>query len=237
MADKARGARKGGRAARLAAIEPAVAADMAIVERGSPNYTMPPSPERVCVIACGALVHEILDIVKLNALDHIALTCLPAKLHNEPQAITAAVERAIEDARAAGFRHIYCGYADCGTGGGLDRLLERENVSRLPGAHCYAFLSGVDRFAERDEEDMRAFYLTDFLARHFDGLTWGPLGLEKHPELIRSYFGNYEKIVFLSQTNDEALQARAREIAKRLNLSFEMRHTGYGDLETSLKRL
>ena len=147
------------------------------------------------------------------------------------------MERAINDARAAGFQHIYCGYADCGTGGLLDVLLEREKVPRLPGAHCYAFFSGVNAFAEREEEDMRAFFLTDFLARHFDGLTWGPLGLEDHPELLEMYFGAYEKVVYLAQIADEALLERAKEIAARLNLAFEYRHTGYGELENNLTKL
>lgn len=225
--------RRGGRSARLSEVSSAEP----LVEKGAPNYTKPANAEQVCVIACGALAHEILDVVKLNQLDHISLTCLPAKLHNEPQAIKPAVERAIADARDAGFQHIYCGYADCGTGGQLDALLERENVDRLPGAHCYAFFSGVDDFKEREDEDMRAFFLTDFLARHFDGLTWGPLGLEEHPDLLEMYFGAYEKVVYLAQIEDEGLLERAKEIAARLKLNFEYRATGYGDLENKLSKI
>ena len=43
-------------------------------------------------------------------------------------------------------------------------------------------------------------------------------------------FGNYEKIVYLVQTNDPALEAKARAAAVRLGLAFEMRKTGYDDL-------
>ena len=115
--------------------------------------------------------------------------------------------------------------------------MERENVDRLPGAHCYAFFSGVDDFKEREDDDMRAFFLTDFLARHFDGLTWGPLGLEKHPDLLDMYFGAYEKVVYLAQVEDEGLLERAKEIAERLKLDFEYRATGYGDLADNLSKL
>jgi len=226
--------RKGGRTARLATISQSLAQDEQLIEKGAPNYTARPSPEQVCVIACGAIAHEILDIVRLNGLEHIALTCLPAKYHNTPEKIVPAMERAIHDARKAGFATIFCGYADCGTGGALDRLLTQENVARLPGAHCYAFFSGIENFERHHERDMRSFFLTDFLARHFDGLTWKPLGLERHPELLESYFGVYEKVVFLSQQDDPALLARAEEIAARLHLSFEHRKSGYGDLETAL---
>lgn len=227
-------ARKGGRTARLNTVKTARSPANFGADPKIPNYTLSASPDRVCVIACGALAHEILDIIQLNDLGHIALTCLPAQLHNTPEAIVPAMDRAIKEARQAGFAHIFCGYADCGTGGLLDQLLQRENIPRLPGAHCYAFFSGVDHFESRADNDMRAFFLTDFLARHFDSLTWEPLGLNNHPELLDSYFGHYEKIIYLSQKDDQNLLQRAREIAGRLQLDFEHRKTGYGDLASSL---
>ncbi len=223
--------RKGGRKARLAKHQQN---SFPLVEKGMANYTQKPDVARVCVITCGAIAHEIVDIIDANALEHIALTCLPAKLHNTPEKIVPAMERAIKQAKNAGFETIFCGYADCGTGGALDRLLEKENVARLPGAHCYAFFSGVDTFIRNSDKDMRAFFLTDFLARHFDKLTWKPLGLEEHPELLDDYFGAYEKIVFLSQKPDATLLKKAEEIAKRLGLAFEHRQTGYGDLPAAL---
>lgn len=225
--------RKGGRQARLKAAGTSFN-QTALVDKGAANYTLEPSPTRICVIACGAIANEILDVVAINGLEHISLTCLPAKYHNTPEKIVPAMEQAIREARKAGFGAVFCGYADCGTGGALDRLLERENVARLPGAHCYSFFSQVADFEKNAEVDMRSFFLTDFLARHFDQLTWKPLGLDRHPELLASYFGAYEKIVFLSQQDDPALLARAKEIAKKLNLAFEHRSTGYGDLATSL---
>lgn len=226
--------RRGGRAARLKSLQ-GRPAQLSLVEKGFANYTERPDEGRVCVIACGAIAREILDIVIFNDLDHIALTCLPAKLHATPDKIPALMEKAISDARRAGFQHIFCGYADCGTGGALDRILEREGIARLPGAHCYAFFNGVEDFAKREDEDMRAFYLTDFLARHFDALTWQPLGLDRHPELITDYFGAYEKIVFLNQNENRDLFEKAQAIAARLKLSFEYRNTGYGDLTASMK--
>ena len=36
---------------------------------------------RILLIACGALAREILAIKDANQLDHIDLTCLPAKRH------------------------------------------------------------------------------------------------------------------------------------------------------------
>ncbi len=62
------------------------------------------------------------------------------------------------------------------------------------------------------------------------------MGLDRHPELKPMIFGNYEKLVYLAQTDDPALEARARAAAERLNLTYERRRTGYGDLVPFLHR-
>lgn len=192
------------------------------------------SGEKVHVIACGAIAREILAVSKLNELDHIELTCLPAIWHAHPQKIAPGLEAAIAEARAAGASRIFIGYADCGTGGDIDRLCAREGVERLSGPHCYSFFTGNAEFSATWEDDVTAFYLTDFLARQFEAFVIQPLGLDRHPQLKDMYFGNYTKLIYLSQIEDEALQVKAREAADYLGLAYEYRHTGYGDLETEL---
>ena len=127
----------------------------------------------------------------------------------------------IADARADGFDHIFVAYADCGTGGLLDRVLADERVERLPGAHCYEFYAGSDAFAGLAEEEIGTFYLTDFLARNFDRLVWRGLGLDRHPELLADYFGNYRRVVYLAQTDDPGARGRPRRAAAdRLGLDL-----------------
>ena len=195
------------------------------------------APEKVLVIACGALAREIGDIVAANGLHHIELTCLPAQLHIHPEKIPEAVRGAVRKARAAGYERIAVGYADCGTGGLLDKVCAEEGVERIAGPHCYSFYWGNDSFADREEDDIDAFFLTDFLARQFDSFVIEPLGLDRHPELRDMYFGNYRRLVFLAQTEDAALEAKARAAADRLGLRFEMRKTGMGDLAPFLTAL
>ncbi|CTQ51093.1 DUF1638 domain-containing protein [Jannaschia donghaensis] len=189
---------------------------------------------RVLVLACGALAHEILAIKALNALDHLDLQCLPAILHNHPDRIAPAVEAAIAE-QTGRYARIFVAYADCGTGGELQACCARLGVEMIAGPHCYAFFDGIERFAARDEID--AFYLTDFLARQFDAFVTRPLGLDRHPQLRDTYFRHYSKLVYLSQTEDAALLARAQDAAAALDLAFEHRPTGYGDLASSLKGL
>jgi hypothetical protein len=186
---------------------------------------------KTLLIACGALAREILAIKEMNGMDHVDLACLPAKLHNEPQHIPDRVRERVRRARADGYSQIHVVYADCGTGGLLDKVCEEEGVSRIAGPHCYSFFDGNEAFAERQEAgEISAFYLTDFLARQFDTLIWKGMGLERHPELLPMMFGNYEKVVFLAQTENPELDALARAAADKLGLAFEKRQTGYGDL-------
>ena len=194
------------------------------------------APEKVLVIACGMIAREVLAVKDALKLDHIDLTCLPADFHYYPDRIPAAMDEAIVEARAAGYRHVFAGYADCGTGGQLDRVLERHGVERVAGPHCFAFYQGLDAFAKVEDADMTTFYMTDFLCRQFDAFFMRPLGLDRHPELAKDFFGNYEKVVYLAQTDDSALDAVAENAARWLGLAYEKRRTGYGDLAPALRK-
>ncbi len=187
---------------------------------------------RILLIACGALAREILAIKEANGWDHMDLTCLPANLHIYPERITAAVELAVEKHRP-NYDQVFVVYADCGTGGQLQAACDRMGVEMVKGPHCYSFFEGNKVFAAHDDE-ITAFYLTDFLARQFDAFVWKPLGLDRHPELRDMYFGNYTKLVFQAQTDDPELTKQAKTCADRLGLAFERRLTGYGELETTL---
>ncbi|WP_101068040.1 DUF1638 domain-containing protein [Roseovarius salinarum] len=189
---------------------------------------------RILLIACGALAREILALKQANGWDHMDLTCLPAKLHLFPDRITPAVAEAVE-ANRADYDRIFVVYADCGTGGELARKCAELGVEMVEGPHCYAFFEGNAAFAERADEEMTAFYLTDFLVRQFDAFVWKPMGLDRHPELRDMLFGNYTKLVYQAQTDDPALTEKARACAERLGLAFERRFTGYGDLATALE--
>jgi hypothetical protein len=185
------------------------------------------------IIACGALAHEITALKRANAWEQLDVRCLPADLHNRPERIPAAVRALIRSSRAQ-YRSIFVAYADCGTGGLLDAVLAEEGVERIPGAHCYEFFATSPVFTAFAEAEIGTFYLTDFLLRHFERLVIQGLGLDKHPELFQTYFGNYRKLVYLAQRPSADAVEAARAIAARMGLDFESRTTGYGTLETAL---
>ena len=192
-----------------------------------------PSRASVLIIACGALARELTWVIRANRLAGMSVTCLPAHLHNRPELITGAVREKIRANRAR-YDELFCLYGDCGTGGELDRMLAEEGVNRIPGAHCYEFFAGAPVFEALSEEEPGTFYLTDYLARHFDRLVIRGLGLDRFPELMPTYFGNYTRVIYLAQTFDEPLRLRAEAAARRLGLAFEMRYTGLAGLEAAL---
>lgn len=190
---------------------------------------------KTLIIACGALGRELSAVKAINRLEHLDITCLPAILHNRPQEIAPAVRRKIQSARGR-YDEILCLYGDCGTGGVLDDVLATEGVSRIEGPHCYAFYAGNAVFDQLMDEEIGSFFLTDYLARHFDRLVWTGLGLDRFPGLRDTYFRHYRRVVHLVQIPDPAIAAKAAAAAKRLDLPLETRFTGFGLMEPFLSR-
>lgn len=174
------------------------------------------------VIACGALASELRAVLAADSLtESIEVRYLPANLHNRPERIVPALRELLAEHDPERERTVLVGYADCGTGGGLDRLLAEEaHLARLPGAHCYEFFAGSELFAALHDAEPGTFYLTDFLAKHFDALVWQGLGLDEHPELRDVYFVHYTRVVLLAQQPDPAVLAAARAAAERLGLPY-----------------
>ena len=189
---------------------------------------------RCLIIACGALAREIVALRKLNDWPYMDVQCLPAELHNRPEKIPAAVKTKIQANRSE-YSNIFVAYGDCGTGGLLDVVLTEEQVERIPGAHCYEFFAGSEAFDALTQKELGTFYLTDFLLEHFERLVVRGLGLDRHPSLLATLFGNYRKLVYLAQVPDAERMAAARAAAERLGLTFDYQVTGYGGLERSLK--
>ena len=194
---------------------------------------LPTGQGRILLLACGALAREIVDLRRQNGWTHMDIACLPAILHNTPDAIPRAVGDAVRQHQPH-YDEIFVVYADCGTGGALARVCEDLGVQMVPGPHCYAFYEGVEGFMAKTDTEFTAFYLTDFLVRQFDAFVIRPLGLDRHPELRDAYFGHYTTLIYQAQTDDAALTEKAQAAAEQLGLAFQRRFTGYGDLETVL---
>ena len=190
--------------------------------------------DKILVIACGAIARELVHIKKLNQWDHIDFQCLPPELHNRPDQIPLEIRAKVES-QAGLYGKIFVAYADCGTGGALDKVLEEYGIERIPGAHCYEFFTGSEQFQTLSEAEAGSFYLTDFLTRHFERLVIRGLGIDRLPHLKSMYFNNYKRLVYLAQNDSEELQAMARQHADTLGLKYKYHYCGSNPLSCVLK--
>lgn len=189
-------------------------------------------PDKPLLIICGAIGAETRAVLAASGLeDAVEITALPAIWHNFPEKIPGGVEaKALQARKARPDRPIFVGYADCGTGGLLDAVCERLDLRRMAGPHCYSFFAGEQRFNAMAEAELGTFYLTDFLARHFNIFIWEGMGLADNPEMIDGIFGSYTKLTFLAQTENAEMTRLAEAAADKLGLRFERVFTGFGEL-------
>ncbi len=227
--------RTGGRQARLG--RRARPQDAAALET-APFATTSANPHGpALVLACGAIANEIIALRDQLGIadDAMVLHCLPAELHNRPGQIAPRVDAFLTEHRHK-YSRVLLGYGDCGTGGALDKVLARHEAQRLPHAHCYEFFARTPLFNQITDAEIGSYFVTDFLVRHFDRLVWEGLGLDSRPDMLESYFGNYKDLVYLAQTVDAELQAKAQAAADRLGLNYVYRNVGYGDLTDAIRQ-
>jgi uncharacterized protein DUF1638 len=188
------------------------------------------------VIACGALAGHVREITERRGWP-VAVHALPAVLHNRPEKITTAAERAVCHAQRQG-RRVALAYADCGTYGALDGLCLKYGIIRLPGLHCYDVFAGPERLAAMFDSEPGTYVLTDFLLRGFERLVLAELGLDRYPQLWPDYFGHYTRLVWLAQEEPSpALVAAAGRVAGLFGLPLTRVDTGVSRLERELERL
>jgi hypothetical protein len=189
---------------------------------------------RTLLLACGALAREVITLRDKYAWD-ADVYCVPALLHNKPDKIARAVEQRITELRER-YARIVVVYGDCGTSGALDEALDRLGVVRISGPHCFEQYGGAIHDRHMGETP-GTFFLSDFLVRHFDGLVWRGLGLDKYPQLRDDYFGNYAQVVYLAQMDDADLRERAEQAAAMLQLPLRIEQVGVGEMETRLTQI
>ncbi len=188
----------------------------------------------VALVICGALGKEVKIMVDEHGWD-VDIYGVPAMHHLYPKKIVEAVERRLDELSGR-YRLVVVVYGDCGTAGALDAALERHGAVRLRGPHCYEMFAGKD-FDRLTDEQPATFFLTDWLVRNFERAVIRGLGLDRYPDLKPVYFGNYTNLLYLAQLPNEDLLAKAREIARYLELPLEVRFVGFGELETRLAAL
>jgi hypothetical protein len=202
--------------------------------RPSDEFELAKGGGGVLLIACGALAREIVELIETNRWTAFDVTCLPAKWHNTPQFIPEGVREKIR-ANKGRYRNIFVLYGDCGTGGLLDKVLEEEGVERIDGPTATPSIPAMPPLPSTPRRSHGV------LSHRLSRQTLRQAGVAgprdgRPPELLPLYFGNYTKVIYLAQTRDPRLQMKARAAAARLGLEYEYRETGYGELESEMRR-
>lgn len=189
------------------------------------------------VVACGAIARHVDDIARRRGWD-LTIHPLPPLLHNAPREIAGAVEREATEIRAVkADAPIIVAYADCGTYGALDDVIERLGVGRLRGQHCYDVFGGAAHIEHLLEEQPGTYFLTDYLVKSFRRSVVVELGLDRHPQLREDYFRHYTRVVWLAQHPDAELRTAATAAAAIMGLPLEEVPVGDLGLETELEVL
>lgn len=189
----------------------------------------------VGVVACGAIATHVAQIAERRQWP-ITIFPLPPLLHNHPEQIAGEVDHLLAELNGK-FDSLAVAYADCGTYGALDAVIAKHHVPRLQGNHCYDIFAGKHGVERLMAEDPGTYFLTDFLVRSFHRSVIVELGLDRHPELLPDYFGNYRRIVWLATSPSAELELAAREAAAIVNLELEIQQVGDLGLERALAEI
>ena len=185
------------------------------------------------IIACGAIATHISNIASRENFD-LTIYPLPPLLHNHPEKIAGEVEQKYLELKDKHDKFAVA-YADCGSYGALDKVIEKFGLKRLGGDHCYDVFAGREKIFKLTTEG--TYFLTDYLVKSFHRSVVVELGLDRHPELIDDYFKNYSKVMWLAQNPTEDLKLAAQAAADLMKLPLEIEVVGESGLLDELKRL
>jgi hypothetical protein len=188
---------------------------------------------KVALIACGAVAQDTAALVRRHHWD-ADVHGISSDLHMTPLEIAPAVEEKLR-ALLPRYERVIVVYGDCGTGGRLDKVLEKYPAVRPAGVHCFQWYAG-DLF-RRFEDDYGIYFLTDWLVTNWDRAVIHGLGLDRHPWLKETYFGNLSRVLFVRQHPDPEREAKAREIAAYMDKPLEIHDLGIAPLEQLLTPL
>jgi len=185
----------------------------------------------LALVVCGALMKEAKQVADKRGWS-VEFYGVPARHHTQPRRIVESVESML-DRLERKYDKVVVVYGDCGTSGALDQLLEKRGVSRIPGPHCYEMYAGAS-FASLTHDRAGTYFITDYLVRHWETTVLADTDPKWRDSYTATMFAGFERMVYLQQEPNDALERKAEEIAQSVGLPLEVQSVGLGALEERL---
>lgn len=165
----------------------------------------------------------------MNCFEYVELICLFVIWYVYLDKIVFVLCEKIVEVCVQGIECIFVGYVECGMCGEIDWICVDEGIECIVGLYCYVFYIGVDKFFVECVDEIIVFYFMDLIVCQFEVFVIELFKFDKYFEFIQMVFGNYEKIVYLVQMEDEELQVKVKWVVDFFGLVYEYCFIGYGD--------
>lgn len=185
------------------------------------------SEKSTCVVACAVFKPVVKYLQMTRRYPNLRLTYLPSNLHLNPQELKERLLEEVVAARGRGER-VICLYGDCFPD--IDGFCQQHGIIKVAGHYCYEMLLGTEQFKQLVEQVTGTYFAERDLILNFKKYCVGPLELADE-EMRRYCFQQYRRLLYVRQPLDPELVARARKIAKFLELSMDVCDADYSYLE------
>ena len=185
----------------------------------------------LALVVCGALMKEAKQVADRRGWS-VDFHGVPARHHTQPQQILSAVESMLDHIEGE-YDKVVLVYGDCGTSGALDRLLQERGVTRILGPHCYEMYAGAS-YGAITQDCAGTYFVTDYLVRHWETTVLADTDPKWRDSYTQTMFAGFERLIYLQQEPNEALERKAEEIAQSVGLPLEVQSVGLGALEDRL---
>lgn len=185
------------------------------------------------LIACGVFRAALEHLQLQRKHPQLRLTFLTSKLHLRPKELEVVLSQEIISSQERHERTV-CLYGMCFPN--IDDCCGRHGAKRVPGLHCYEMLLGREKYQHIIEETPGTYFVERDIILNFDEFCLSPLELHDK-EMLRWFFSNYQKVLYLRQPSDPDLLPRVHKLADFLQLSLVTRDADYSEIERMLLEL
>lgn len=179
----------------------------------------------VCLVACRVFA-PALECLGLTGRPGLVVRFLPSHLHLKPRLLRMRLEEELADAAGRG-QTVVVLYGECIPE--MGSFCGRRGAVKVAGDYCYEMLLGAERYRRIMDRSAGTFFAERELLCDFERLCLQPLELDD-PAMRAACFAHYRHLVYLRQPDDPELENKAAEVARLLELEWDVAEADYRHL-------